>query len=291
MQQNNRNKTAVILGIFLLAASAGRGAPPAQPQPGLKFYQDTTNYEGVGIQILVNGLPVFSDKTSGQGSGGELLNPYLLNETNHLTIILTALPGKPVPSEQARAEEQVLEASQGAGGTPGPTQTVYRYEWKQKAPPGPLPAPITGTLPPAQYAQPLNWQNAPRTPLTAADRAEIDAQINLLHAALAAKDRVQAAKLLRAKTDNMARALGQPVAELEASQQRFFESEFRNPQWRLKPIRYAQLQFHSGAGGRVVYVLNPDGSDPLSSLPTSGNGATAIPAYLARIEGHWEFVL
>ena len=289
---------AAIGTTFLMLLAVGgavraqtRTVPPRVDHKRMKFYQDATNYEGIGIQVLVNGLPVVYDETSGHGTGGEFLNPYLLDEPNHITIILTPLKGKTLPSERARVDVQVLETSQGGDGKPGPTQTAYQFEWKQKVPPVHPPSPISGILPPVRYTQPLNWQNAPRTPLSQADKAEINDQIKRLHDALVAKDVAQIGVLLSAKTDNMARALGKPVANMEASQRRFFDPDFSDPQWRLKPISYDHLQYHAGAEGRVIHVLNPDGSDPLSSLPTSNNGTTTIPAYLARINGHWAFVI
>jgi len=307
------NKLKVYLGTLWFIGNIGYVSLPslAQPKPlvphhsaagqtktknqtgakAVKFYQDATNYEAIGIRVLVNGLPIVADDTTGQGTGGEFLNPYLLDEPNHITLILTPLKGATLPPERASVSVQVLETSPSNNGKPGPTETVYNFEWKQKNPPVHAPSPINGTLPPVARSQPLNWQNAPKSPLAQADKAEINAQIKRLHDALETKNLAEVGVLLAAKTDNMALALGQPVSSLEASQRRFFEANFGDPRWRMKPINYDHLQYHPGAEGRVIQVLNPDGSDPLVSLPNSNSGTTTIPLLLARVNGHWTFVI
>ena len=293
------SSTFAVIGTAALMLLAVGGAVRAQPRAvpprvdhnRVKFYQDATNYEGIGIKLLINGLPVISDEKKGQGSGGEILNPYLLDEPNHITIILTPLKGAALPPARAVVDVQILETSEDSHGRPGPTRTVYHFKWKQKSPLTRAPSPVEGMLPPVHYAQPLNWQNAPRTPLTQADKAKINAQIKRFHEALNAKSLAQIAPLLSAKTDNMARALGQPAAALAASQGDFFAPDFAEPNWHMKPINYEHLVYQPGAEGRVIHVLNPDGSDPLSSMPDKNGSATMIDLYLAKIDGHWTFVL
>ncbi len=257
----------------------------------VKLYQDATNYEGIGVMVLVNGLPIIADNTSGHGTGGELLNPYLLNEVNHITIILTPLKSAPLPSERASVSVKVLETNPGDDGKPSATGTAYKFEWKQRQPPVHAPSPVNGTLPPVRPPQPLNWQDAPRTPPSQADRAEINAQIKRFHDALEAKDVAQVGPLLSSKAENYARSLGQSMPSLETSLRQSFEEDFSDPHWRMRPINYEHLQYHAGAGGRVVHVLNPDGSEPLRSLPDSNSGTTSFSLYLARVNGHWVFVI
>ena len=258
----------------------------------MKLYQSQIDFQYVGVTVLVNDLPVFTDNGRGQSSGGAVINPYLLGAPNHISVILTPRRGEVLPPAQATADVKVLAYTQGADGKPGPIETVYHFHWKQTEPPQRAPAPANGTLPAVLLPRPLNWQDAPRVQqVDAATKAEIDAQIKDLHDALGAKDSTKIRSLLAAKLDNSALALGRTQAQMDASQQAFFEDDFRDPDWRMKPIGYAHLQYHLRAGGRVVQVLNPDGSDPLASVPDKNASSTLIDLYLARIDGHWAFVL
>lgn len=295
MKEKSRNglrfSLLAILGAAWLASSAG-AAPPASQAAAktVTSYQSQIDFEGVGVSVLVNGLPILTD-TSGQSSGGTIITQYMLDEPNHITIIITPLKGAAVPSQRAFVSVKVLSSAQSADGRPGPVNTAYQFHWKQTQPPSRLPSPINGTLPPVLLPHPLNWQNAPRTPIGPADKAEINAQIKRLHDALASKNLAQVKSLLAAKTENFAQALSMTAPDMEASQRRFFESSFGNPHWRMKPINYNRLQYHPGAGGRVIHVLNPNGSDPLSAQPDSHSGGTSFDLFLARVNGHWTFVI
>lgn len=257
----------------------------------MKLYQSQIDFEDIGVSVLVNGLPIFTDNISGQSSGGNTVSQYLLGEPNHITIILTPLKGAAVPSKRAVVSVKVFSYAQDADGRPGPVETTYQFHWKQTEPATHAPSPINGILPPVPLPQPLNWQNAPKTLIGPADKAEINAQIKRLHDALEAKNLAQVGLLLTAKTENFSLALGMTAPEMEASQRHFFESRFGDPHWRMKPVGYDHLQYDPGAGGRVIHVLNPDGSDPLSAQPSSRGGGTSFDVFLARVNGHWAFIL
>lgn len=258
----------------------------------MKLYQSQIDFQDVGVSVLVNDLPVFTDNGSGQSSGGTVLNPYLLETPNPIHVVLTPLKGAALPPARAKVDVKVLAYTQGADGKPGPIETAYHFHWKQTEPPQRAPAPASGTLPAVILPRPLNWQDAPRVQeVDAAAKAEINAQIKSFHDALEAKNLAQIRSLLATKTDNFALALGRTGPQMDASQQGFFADDFRDPNWRMKPIAYDHLQYHLRAGGRVVQVLNPDGSDPIASVPDRNASSTLIDSYLSRLNGHWVFVL
>ena len=258
----------------------------------MKLYQSQIDFQDIGVTVLVNDLPVFTDNGRGQSSGGAVINPYLLSTPNHISVVLTPRKGESLPPARATVDVKVLAYTQGAGGKPGPVETAYHFHWKQTEPLQRVPAPAGGALPAVLLPRPLNWQDAPRVQeVDAASKTEINARIKDLHDALAAKDSARIRSLLKPKLDNSALALGRTEAQMDASQQAFFEDDFRDPGWRMRPIDYTHLQYHVRAGGRVVQVLNPDGSDPLASVPDQNSSSTLIDLYLARVAGHWAFVL
>lgn len=150
-----------------------------------------------------------SDIGSTEG-GGQLLNMFLLNEPNRLTITLRPAKGAAMPPAGAFAIVNVNAFGRERASKP---ELVYHYEWRQTSPPKLLPATIHAVLPPVVRSEPLSWQNAPKTPLTQADKAEIKAQIKRLHDALASKNLAEVKSLLASKTENFALALSMTAPE------------------------------------------------------------------------------
>ena len=79
----------------------------------MKLYQSQIDFHDIGVSVLVNDLPVFTDNGSGQSSGGTVLNPYLLGLPNPIRVVLTPLKGVALPPARATVDVQVLAYAQG----------------------------------------------------------------------------------------------------------------------------------------------------------------------------------
>lgn len=269
------------------AKPTARKYPPGPEGTGMKFYQSEVHYAKLGLDVRVNDIPIVSDHgESGGGGGGRLLNMFLLDEPNHVTITLHPARGAAVPPVGAFAVVNVNAFGRERTSKP---EAVYHYEWRQTTPPKELPHTISGTLPPVARSRPLSWQAAPRVTLDAHSEAAIGILLRRYHDALAAKDLTQVQALLTTSTQDMALALGRSASDTEAGQRRRYGAEFGNPSWRMKPMDYTHLRYHVCGNGRLISVEKPDGSPPwrprrtrTARLPIS---TSASP--FSTASGHW----
>lgn len=270
----------------LVRAQAGKQTP-TQKSGSVKFYQSEVHTAKVGLGVKINDIPVVSDIGS-TGGGGQLLNMYLLNEPNRLTITLRPAKGAAAPPVGAFVIVNVNAFGRERTSKP---ELAYHYEWRQTSPPKPLPATIHAVLPPVVRSEPLSWQNAPKAALNAQSKAAISALVKRYHDALAAKDARQLGKLLGDSSRDASVALERPLSGIEASQKRQYQEEFSSPGWRVKPVDYAHLQYHLCAGGRIVSVVNPDGSAPIVSVPDANGTTSEFTVRVALLHGQWTLVL
>lgn len=289
MREARLNKQmAGVLGCAVLAlVGAGGARAQAESAPttaGSMNYQTEVRYAVIGLDIAVNGIPVESDAAGSAGGGGELLNLFLLDEPNRITITL-----HPAKGAAARGPEAFAVVSVNAYGEARTSklERVYHFEWRQTKPPKALPGTVTGTLPSVKRARPLSWQGAPRVTVDAGARAAIAALIGRYHDALAAKDLPRVRALLVTSTRDAALALGQSVPDTEASQKRQFGGDFSGRSWRMKPVDYPHLRYRACAGGRLISVEDPDGSAPLSSAPDKNGSTSQFNVRVAFLNGQW----
>ncbi|AMR28500.1 hypothetical protein A0257_16310 [Hymenobacter psoromatis] len=251
----------------------------------MKFYQSEVHSDELGLDVEINGISVESDEG---GSGGQLLNTFLLGEPNHLTITLHPPKGAARPPAGAFVIFNINAFGRERTSKP---ELVYHYEWRQTNPAKPLPATIHAVLPPVVRAGPLSWQAAPKVTLNAQSEAAINALVKRYYAALAAKDAGQLSELLNNSSRDASIALGRPLADIEASQKRRYQQDFADSHWRVKPVDYAHLQYHLCADNRIVAVVNPNGSAPLVSAPDANGSTSEFTVRVALLHGQWTLVL
>lgn len=276
--------TCAALAVFGAGGVRAQGEAVAPAAGGMKFYQTEVHYAAVGVDIAVNGIPVESDAAGSAGGGGELLNLFLLDEPNTITITLRPDKGAAARGLGAFA---VVNVNAYGEARASKLERVYHFEWRQTKIPRAMPGVVTGKLPPVKRARPLSWQGAPGVTVDAGARAAIAALIGRYHDALAAKDLPRLRALLATSTQDAALALGRSVPDTEASQGRRFAEDFRSQTWRMKPVDYPHLRYRACAGGRLISVENPDGSAPLSSAPDKDGSTSQFNTRVAFLNGQW----
>ncbi len=255
----------------------------------MKYYQSEVHNAKLGLDVKINDIPVVSDSgDTGGGGGGRLLNTFLLNEPNRLTITLHPAKGAAVPPAGAFAIVNINAFGRERTSKP---EAVYHFEWRQTNPPKSLPPTIHAVLPPVVRSEPLSWQNAPKVALNAQSEAAISTLVKRYHDALAAKDAGQLNEMLGNSSRDASVALERPLPDIEASQKREYQEEFAGPSWHVKPVDYAHLQYHLCADGRIVSVMNPDGSAPLVSAPDANGSTSEFNVRVALLHGQWTLVL
>lgn len=254
----------------------------------MKFYQSEVHNAKLGLDVKINDIPVVSDSGDTGGGGGRLLNMFLLDEPNRLTITLHSVKGAAMPPAGAFAIVNVNAFGRERTSKP---EAIYHFEWRQSKPPKPLPATIHATLPPVVRSEPLSWQNAPKITLNAQSEAAISALIKRYHDALVAKDAGQLNDLLKNSSRDASVALERPLSDVETSQKRQYQEEFSSPKWHIKPVDYARLQYHLCADNRIVSVVDHEGGAPIVSDPDANGSTSEFTVRVAFLHGQWTLVL
>lgn len=236
--------------------------------------------------LEINGWPVYRVQGAEPRLVSVKLNPWLLEGTNELSLTLARIDGghglvddgercqlrlfRAVPDQDYIHDFPVLyfcwsEPEHRLAAAPA---TVFRHAFPMKAAFG-------------RWA----WESA--TPFMDADRPAIEALIGELHARLAARDAGGVLAMLEVELEEMGRALGIPLADMVSSVQKGLDFHFRDADWRMLPLR--PLELLSGAGGRVVRILDDRGEHPLQGI-NDERKPYELPICVSCIGGMWKVV-
>ncbi len=216
---------------------------------------------GLAVEVLLNGAPVYAEPWGATRFTQMKLNPWIVDGPNQLEVRLGPPPGQKVESG-AGFKTLVIKGEHGK--EPGPDANIVAFQWSDAEQPL---APEGMT---AVYARPVPideghgrwaWQDA--TPFTEADRDDIAALVLALHGALAARDAGTVTAYVRVKTEEYARALDVPAAELDADLRETLENRFKADDWQMDPIDPAALELRPSTDGRLVKVTDAGQRPPL----------------------------
>jgi hypothetical protein len=109
-----------------------------------------------------------------------------------------------------------------------------------------------------------------------------------LHSKLHNKDYDNLTPFLKSKSTELAAAYGIPIHERMSDQKTFFLEElFTTPNWGLVPIDTNNLLIQYHANGRLIQVLNKNGTSPLQSNTMTDNVTFSLDLFLCHKNGEW----
>ncbi|MFN0206935.1 MAG: hypothetical protein ACKVS6_11585 [Planctomycetota bacterium] len=132
------------------------------------------------------------------------------------------------------------------------------------------------------------WQDADEQPVSDADRAEIISVVESLYQGIAKKDILGVRKKLSIQNAEMARAYGVSPEDRDHKQKSFLEQCVAADRWRLEPLKPELFHYNSQAGGRLVFVTDPNGFPPVRGV--SQSTTFDLPCGFSRVNGVWTVV-
>jgi hypothetical protein len=123
------------------------------------------------------------------------------------------------------------------------------------------------------------------------DRNSFMTFVNQLRKALLSKDVVQLSPFLAVKRSELGRAYDFPVLELVDDDRELFQSLWADPAFDLEPLWQDNWVIDFWAGGRLIQIQKPDGSELLRTvyLPVE-DIYYSLPLILTWVEGNWVLV-
>jgi hypothetical protein len=216
---------------------------------------------GLRVEVLLNGASVYGEPLGAARFSQMKLNPWIVEGRNPIEVRLGPPPGGKVDSG-AELKMQVLKAEHGK--ELAPDASLLSFVWSEAEQPlekeGLTPV-FEAPVPIAEGHGRWAWEDA--TPFADGDRPDVEALVFALHAALAARDEATVVAYLGVKTEEYARALDVPAAELESDLRATLREHFAAPDWHMDPVDPAQLALEPSAGGKLVTVTEAGGRAPL----------------------------
>lgn len=270
---------------ILLLVGGCAAVQASYPKKGMRYYQLTVNFQDLKPDIRVNDMPV-QVAANKNGFVVEIVNNSLTGASNTLSVTTRPAPGKASVPTGASLQIDLTSFAADKGGDP---QVLFHSEWKKKNSHDALPQ-IHTVFQATPPAEPLSWQNGTVLQKASLDKAGINAPIQRLYTALQTKNVPATLALLSSEVHDQDAGRGLPHHDPDPDQRLFYEELFRDPAWKVHPIRYQALEYDLYSGGRVVWVHTRGQSEVFRSAPGKDGGSTAFDPYLSLINGHWVIV-
>ncbi|MBI3820337.1 MAG: hypothetical protein HY286_16725 [Planctomycetes bacterium] len=248
------------------------------------------DFAGLLVEVRLNDVRVYRDSSGVPRIREDRVNHWIVPGPNLLEVWL----GIPNGAEGEKADEPSFElewfAWESSGSTRRDAERVagYRYRQELQLPTGEMRRVWDASLEPARNFGEWAWQRADGDPLEAVDRAGIVQLLQRLHDGVSNRNITTVRKTLNIQNEEMARAFGLDARDRDTGQRAFLEKCVAAPRWRLEPLRPDELEFHSQAGGRLVFVTDKNGLPPVRGV--SGSTTFDLPCGFSRLGGAWTIV-
>lgn len=249
--------------------------------------------EGLVAQVTLNGVDVFDEWEGRARRFQSKLNPYIVEGANNLELALTPMTddaGEALPVPRA-ITVKLLTGEHGRD--PGPQGVLATFRWDEAATPV-APGELTGvwarqfTVAPERAFGRWVWQDAPAAPPGQDDARALVALAEEVHAAMVSRDVDAMLELTAIKSQELARAVDVPAAEIDEGQRELFGELFADATWRVAPFDPTQLAALASAGGRMVRVTDPAGGPPI--VAATAERPFAFGFLATRYQGRWTIV-
>lgn len=242
--------------------------------------------EGLVVELSLNGATVFEEHAGGARSLQTKLDPYVIEGENVIDVLVGPPPPPPpgAPPLPPPAKALALRAFTTLWGVASPDAPLasFTFDEADHALPEAGRARVArlAFTPPEAHGR-WAWQDA--APFGPADADDALAVVIEAHRALAGKDAGALDALTALKTEELARALDVPAAELAEDQRDHYEKLFAAPDFRVAPLDPTRVRFAAGAEGRLVRALDADGGPPLRAV--AHGKRVALGLTLSRVAG------
>ncbi len=249
-------------------------------------------YQGVQVEVSLNGIQVFTNDREEGGIAQVKLNPWIVEGDNQLRVLIGR--GREITTDTETTVTPMFKFRIIKGEhdrEPGEEGLLADYEWQPDE--SPLNFGIMATV----WEQDIDidsafgrwsWQDSPKGTLSVQDRDAILALVSETHDALANRDVDRLSQLMEMKTDEMSRALGISSQTMEDGQRRFWNFLFENPAWFVEPVNFDSLTLIPQSEGCLVVVKDTQGEPPLRGF-TQGR-TVAFNLIVSCIERRWRIV-
>lgn len=251
----------------------------------------------IKVEIHLNDIKVLVKECTENNISQVKLNPWIVEGTNHLRILL----GYTSQHWVARGNEEVatpiiplfkFKLVKGEHGKePSEEGVIVDYQWQADISPLQFDGMTTVW---EQYIQIQEgfghwlWESAPKGKLSTKDEKEIFALIRKTHTALVNREVEHLMQLMEIKLIEMSKALGIPKQTIENSQRTFFISLFQSPDWSMAPLDFNTLALMPQAEGRLIAIENRANNLPLRGF--ANNNTVSFKLMVSRINGKWQII-
>jgi hypothetical protein len=269
---------------------------PAPPEGSFKHARIEFKCVAVGCRLSVNGVLLLEEMYGKPRTFNTRLNQWLTKGKNVLLLEVKKPKLPPAPEESDDKDEDRPKKKE----PPEPELSVRVRDWSgdvkyDEAPilleviwdPDKIPGREEHDIPIENRLAPWLWEKASIVGLTADDRKAVLDVVENLHAALDRKDISEVQRLLKAKTEEMARSVNLDFAQRMGDQAAFFQQLFGDSAWGLEPFSRKDAVIEVTGQNRLVRVTDKEGFSPIRSVPDEEDIRFSIPLYLTRVSGSW----
>ncbi|MFO0652196.1 MAG: hypothetical protein U0326_38615 [Polyangiales bacterium] len=260
---------------------------------GSIIYALEVECESVVARVVLNEIDVFSEWEGARRITQTKLNPYIVEQSNRLEVLVTPMTddnGDPVPAPYT-LRVALIRGEHGVA--PDDANRIAQFTWNPAEFPA-EPGVLTGvwarqfTVRPEQAFGRWLWQDAPAAMPREDDARELVALCEIVHGALSRRDVATVMTLTELRTMELARALDVPLDEARAEQAEMLNDWFSAPGWTLTPFDPGALAASPFARGKLVRVTDPYGAAPIHG--TDGERPFAFAFTATRVAGSWAIV-
>lgn len=249
--------------------------------------------EGLVVRVVMNDVDVFDDWTGARRVVRTEINPYIIEGSNRLEVLLT-----PMTDDDGQVMDTVREfqltliKGEPGHGHDDPARIAH-YEWREDE------APVTPGALTDVWSRQFNvrpehafgrwvWQDSPSAVPGQEDSLELLALTEIVHSALERRDVDAVVELTAWRDRELARAHGISIDAQVAGQRARYEQLFASPAWSLEAFDPQRLAASPHARGRLMRVTDAVGDAPIKG--TDGKHAFTFPIMACRIDGSWTIV-
>lgn len=246
--------------------------------------------EGVVARVSLNGVEVFADWEGASRVTQTKVDGWVIEGANVLEIELTQMTDDDGELfGGARSFE--LELVRGAHGVdPGDTGRIARWAWDETR------VPVEPGVLSSVWSRQFSvieahshgrwaWQDAPTARKEAVDPGALLRLVQSVHTALEQRDLGGISSLTRLKSEELARALGVDMAEIEDGERAMWQEVFADASWSVESFDPTNIAAVPMAEGRLVKITDALGGPAVKG--TTGEKVMGFTITVTRVAGAW----
>jgi len=268
---------------------------------GSLLFVVSTEGQGLLVQVRLNDVTVYVNRTGTQSAFSEKVNPLMLSGQNTVTVAL-GLPAAAPESKKAAPPEPggfpppppdppafTLKLQQGRQGTdPGDAGILAQFEWEAGQAPvatGSLTEVFRRTVQLGSLPWRPRWFDVRPTQL---DARALNTLVRGYVEALRKRDVETLVALSTLRFEELGRSLEMSPERMAQSFRAYLQGMMSAADWSVLPAGTAEWSYAPEGNGRLVRITMENGDPPITVV---ANGRpTPFDLTVAWIDGHWRIV-